>query len=61
MAVKEDCFAYIKELRRCKALKYLYCKDGECKFYKTKKERCDGCREAGSVITCHECKAKGIY
>lgn len=34
--VNEDCFAYDKEKKDCKALDCLYCKQGECKFYKEK-------------------------
>ncbi len=34
--VKTDCFAYAKG--ECKALKELYCRTGECNFYKPKGE-----------------------
>ena len=33
--IKEDCFAYKRN--SCKALNDLYCKNGKCPFYKTKK------------------------
>lgn len=37
IGVKKDCFAYCKigTLEKCNALKFLYCKQEECKFYKT--------------------------
>lgn len=34
--VNEDCFAYDKDKKVCKALDCLYCKKEECKFYKKK-------------------------
>ncbi len=34
--VKEDCFAY-KGIK-CDALHKLYCEEGKCNFYKTKKQ-----------------------
>ncbi len=60
--LKKDCFAYVKDMRMCKALDYLHCTDGGCKFYKTTEERCKGCKEAGCfMLTCKDCKTKGIY
>lgn len=54
--IKEDCFAYIPEKRRCKALNDLYCKNGECGFYKTKANFCDKCKEStGKLIDCNDC------
>ena len=59
--VKTDCFAYNKELNRCNALDSLFCKREKCNFYKTKKERCQGCKEAkGHMLTCVECVRNGI-
>ena len=36
MAVKTDCFAYDEEHKTCDALKELYCKKEQCKFYKSR-------------------------
>lgn len=36
--VKKDCFAYNQMMNGCTALKRLYCKEENCKFYKTKKQ-----------------------
>lgn len=61
MGIKTDCFAYKKNLNRCGALEVLYCKDGECRFYKTKEERCEGCKKVkGRTLTCTECVKKGL-
>ena len=57
LKVKHDCFAYSKELRKCKALNDLYCRNGECKFYKTEFQRCEECKTSRTKITCQECKA----
>lgn len=38
MGVNKDCFAYDAKYKECNALKKLYCKDENCKFYKNKKE-----------------------
>lgn len=56
--IKQDCFAYCD--RGCKALTELYCAYEDCKFYKTEKERCDGCKKSGAKITCTECVKKGL-
>jgi hypothetical protein len=34
--IKTDCFAYKRT--ECDALKIMVCKDGKCRFYKSKKE-----------------------
>lgn len=36
--VKTDCFGFDKAKQNCKALKELYCKNENCRFYKTKKQ-----------------------
>lgn len=46
MAVHTDCFAYDEETfgrPNCRALNALYCRSGECKFYKTVKQACEDC------------------
>ena len=35
--VKTDCFAYDDYVCKCRALKELYCKKEECKFYKPRR------------------------
>lgn len=35
--VKKDCFGYRGKCK-CDALKWTYCTEEECKFYKTKKQ-----------------------
>ena len=57
---KEDCFAYDKKRRDCKALNDLYCRFEECPFYKTEFQRCMECKMSRKSITCKECKAKGL-
>ena len=58
---KNDCFAYDVYARSCKALNELYCMFDECPFYKTKKERCEGCKKAwGRQLTCEECVNMGL-
>ena len=56
--VMADCFAYAKlgdseDLRfaTCRALTALYCKDGECKFYKNIDQACKAC----SYENCQGC------
>ena len=57
----KDCFAYNKNTRSCNALNEMVCADKECRFYKTRKERCDGCRKAnGNTLSCSECYKRGI-
>lgn len=44
--VKTDCFSYEDRGRYggiCKALNGMYCKRGECKFYKTAEQACKEC------------------
>lgn len=44
--VKTDCFAYEDRGTMggiCKALNGMYCKIGECKFYKTAEQACHEC------------------
>ncbi|WP_373206484.1 hypothetical protein [Coprococcus phoceensis] len=58
---KKDCFAYRKVSGRmggekCTALKNLYCRYGECTFYKTQKEMCDKCKQGFCKIGCKECR-----
>ena len=36
--VKKDCFAYGSINNKCSILLETYCKNGNCKFYKTKRE-----------------------
>lgn len=60
LRVKQDCFAYSKELRTCKALNELYCLSGKCAFYKTHQERCMGCLKANKNTYCEECVRKGL-
>lgn len=36
--VRKDCFAYNEEHKDCNALRELYCRKEECKFYK---HRCE--------------------
>lgn len=38
MAVREDCFGYGKNMKRCTILKETYCTKGPCNFYKTQKQ-----------------------
>lgn len=35
---KKDCFGYEKVRNTCKVLDHLYCKEEDCKFYKTKEQ-----------------------
>lgn len=35
---KKDCFAYSKHSSLCRILKKRYCDNGECGFYKSKKQ-----------------------
>lgn len=59
--IKTDCFAFHKDLYGCKALTDLYCMRGKCAFYKTMKERCDGCKKANKGReNCQECMRKGL-
>lgn len=56
--VKCDCFAYKNDGNRekCTALKSLYCKYGECNFYKTKADLRKTCKKAtGRTRSCAEC------
>ena len=54
--IKEDCFGYVKDRKQCRALDRLYCKYGECGFYKTNENYCDKCKESwGRYIDCKEC------
>ncbi len=47
---KKDCFAYKLTNKngilneKCKALKEMYCRREECKFYKPKGTECDSCK-----------------
>jgi hypothetical protein len=48
--VKTDCFAYENRVHAdgsrkeiCKAMTALYCKNGECKFYKSAEQACKEC------------------
>lgn len=47
--IKTDCFAYRERevgkriFKACVALDALYCMNEKCKFYKTKKQACQGC------------------
>jgi len=51
----KDCFAYFRG--RCKALRELYCKNGECRFYKQRGTECDTCIYCGDdVDMCDKCK-----
>lgn len=53
--LKEDCFAWNRDLGYCIALKETYCRNGECKFYKTAKERCLGCMlQENKNTTCYD-------
>lgn len=52
--IKTDCFAY-REGRKCNALSKLYCEFENCKFYKTKQQRCAECEKTRTRITCGEC------
>ena len=58
---RKDCFAYNKHTNNCNALDRLWCKLGKCRFYKTKEQRCLGCKRTRKTITCSECKAKELY
>lgn len=61
MGIKTDCFAYKKNLNKCGALEILYCKDGDCRFYRTIDDRCNSCRGAkGRTLSCTECAQKGL-
>lgn len=51
--VKEDCFAYIDG--KCNALRFLYCRNEECGFYKKKGAECQSCNVTLQV-ECIECK-----
>lgn len=46
-SVKTDCFAYRSgeggRKECCEAMNALYCKTGECKFYKTAQQACHDC------------------
>ena len=56
--IKTDCFAYRCEdgKEKCNALNRLYCKEGKCSFYKTKKENCEGCKKGpGRSVSCEVC------
>lgn len=55
IGVKTDCFAYNKD-GWCIAMRDLYCKDKECKFYKTEKDMCKRCKAAAKEPNCKECK-----
>lgn len=33
-----DCFSYDKSFKKCRALDKLYCKNENCKFYKSDKQ-----------------------
>ena len=57
---KKDCFAYSDEKNNCKALDRFWCRLGKCRFYKTKEERCEGCKNTRALITCTECKQLGL-
>lgn len=46
MNIKKDCFAYSVEHRECKALTKVFCKEENCKFYKTKEEFLKSKKEA---------------
>lgn len=53
--LKEDCFAWHKELQQCVALKETYCKSGECAFYRSAKERCKSCMaQANKIVSCKD-------
>ena len=57
--IKRDCFAY--ENQFCKALDDLYCRFEDCVFYKTMKQRCDGCKQAvGRTMDCAECRKRNL-
>lgn len=61
MGIKTDCFAYKKSIHNCNALNELYCRDGECGFYRTSEEWCNSCKGAkGRALTCSECVKKGL-
>lgn len=53
MEIKKDCFAYDEsEIRpKCMALNKLYCKVGECGFYKTANQACKEC----TYTNCRNC------
>lgn len=54
--VKTDCFAYEPKGRgKCRALRWLYCKEEECKFYKPKGTECDSCNKSRFHI-CADCR-----
>lgn len=58
--IKKDCFAYDKTRFSCRVLDHAYCKEGECNFYKTEKERCAECKEKYRKYSCEDCKKMGI-
>lgn len=57
LRVKQDCFAYDKFGKQCKALDKLYCLTGKCNFYKTEAEMCAACKKSKKTIPCDRCKA----
>lgn len=57
--VREDCFGFDIKKRQCRVLNATYCRNEDCKFYKTKEQRCRECRESKIRITCEECKERG--
>ncbi len=47
----EDCFAYDKTFKKCRALDSLYCKNENCKFYKSKRQHAKESNTWGKTIT----------
>ena len=60
LKIKDDCFAYKKNSRKCNACNELYCLTEECSFYKTEFERCQECKASRTSITCERCIALGL-
>lgn len=38
MGIEKDCFAYNNHRNKCEALDSLYCKKGNCNFYRSNRE-----------------------
>ena len=53
--IKKDCFAFNKNTNKCMALKEVYCKKEECKYYKKKGTLCEGCK-GKKTTECIKCK-----
>ena len=60
---KTDCFAYRNNGKAyCAALELLYCRDGECAFYKKKGTLCDSCNKKRfrECKSCKDARGKGM-